>query len=100
MHAPFPKNQYAKRPLKRSKVRRLPASLRNVARDVTPRGTVMNTNSKPQAAVEQARDKKAALTEDRMHKDKVFYSNAQITKADWDLVFGKSGEKSACRTAR
>ena len=25
VHAPFPKNQYAKRPLKRSVVRRLPA---------------------------------------------------------------------------
>jgi hypothetical protein len=55
----------------------------------------MNATSNPQTAAEQARDKKAALTEDRMHTDKVFYSNAQITKADWDLVFRKRGEKSA-----
>ena len=56
----------------------------------------MNATSNPQAAAEQARDKKAAaLTEDRMHTDKVFYSNAQITKADWDLAFRNRGEKSA-----
>jgi hypothetical protein len=30
-----------------------------------------------------------------MHTDKVFYSNAQIKKADWDLVFRNRGEKSA-----
>jgi hypothetical protein len=30
-----------------------------------------------------------------MHTDKVFYSNAQITKADWDLAFRNRGEKSA-----
>jgi hypothetical protein len=55
----------------------------------------MNATSNPQTAAEQARDKKAALTEDRMHTDKVFYSNAQITKADWDLAFRNRGEKSA-----
>ncbi len=52
----------------------------------------MNATSNPQTAAEQARDKKA---EDRMHADKVFYSNAQITKADWDLAFRNRGEKSA-----
>jgi hypothetical protein len=30
-----------------------------------------------------------------MHTDKVFYSNAQIKKADWDLAFRNRGEKSA-----
>jgi phasin len=31
------------------------ASLRDIARDVTPRGTLMNANSNPQTAAEQAR---------------------------------------------
>jgi hypothetical protein len=53
----------------------------------------MNATSNPQTAAEQARDKKAAV--DRMHTDKVFYSNAQITKADWDFAFRNRGEKSA-----
>jgi hypothetical protein len=30
-----------------------------------------------------------------MHTDKVFYSNAQIKKADWDLASRNRGEKSA-----
>jgi hypothetical protein len=30
-----------------------------------------------------------------MHTDKVFYSNAQIKKPDWDLAFRNRGEKSA-----
>jgi hypothetical protein len=30
-----------------------------------------------------------------MHTDKVFYSNAQIKKADWVLAFRTRGEKSA-----
>jgi len=30
-----------------------------------------------------------------MHTDKVFYSNAQIKKADWHLAFRNRGEKSA-----
>jgi hypothetical protein len=60
----------------------------------------MNATSNPQTAAEQARDKKAALTEDRMHKDKVFYSNAQITKAEWDLAFRSRGEKSSLGLGR
>ena len=30
-----------------------------------------------------------------MHTDKVFYSNAQIKKADWELPFRNRSEKSA-----
>ena len=61
VHAPFPENQYAKRPLK-GEHGSAAASLRNIARDVTPRGTMMNATSTPQTASEQGRKNNRHVT--------------------------------------
>src|SRR4029077_13056230 len=50
---PFPKNQYAKRRLKRSMVRRLPAC--ETFSRCDPKRHVMDATSNPQTAAEQAR---------------------------------------------
>ena len=53
VHAPFPENQYAKRRLKRSMVRRLPAC--ETFSRCDPKRHVMDATSNPQTAAEQAR---------------------------------------------
>jgi phasin len=53
VHAPFPKNQQQAPPT--GEHASAAASLRNIVRDVTPRGTRMNATSNSQTAAEQGR---------------------------------------------